>query len=681
MSAPSYVRKHWPALIALFGALVVMGINIYVANQVSVVLPMVDGWAVWNRVILFNAGAMSWEDYLFKPHGAHLHSIIYLLAWFDYRFSGADQALMRFFSLAAVVFFASAVSWLIWTWGRFNQRSQWLRIAAVLATAALLTSVIDNETLIQPFQAVLSVSRLFYFALLSAIVVSLVRQKTLLYVGAIAVSVVAVTFHGSGYIFAGLIIVAHLLLTRRPVALIAALLPMVSVLTFQKLFTDGGGELSQLDKVFTPGAVLEFIQSASAYFAMPFRALRGVLGDLGLVALGSVMMTITAILTLFALIQILGEGRGLAIHWKKRTSAIQNSPIKTEALVIVFLTGLFLLLSAAASGVFWIIRTSGSGHLPAYMEVFVSTRYTAYSTLGLVMVLGYVLTLKRSAVAIPTALLCGAFLILALWPAAHINRIYLADDQLNRAAAALSIGISPIHPEAEVVWPQAATDWYWSKNLPKTVAQLRLDQKSIWKELPPLGSTVDSVVSRLPLSLTKIRHLDDGRDPDRCGIEGTLPTRQGQSDAGIVLPLVTAQKEIIGYVSMMRHLYGPEGRRIEGFLRCGSDIENVGPLFLASTPFAWHVSHKSLEKDIPAFNVTDPTWLKGIARGWSGFFVKVPPYDKGKYKPGNILRFADGQLRVVLRTSKTGTYLNVFLDGGPLDGNVVGYPEAIELID
>ena len=679
MKATRPLNLNWIALTALLGVGGVMAFNIYTAVVVSVVPSLVDGWAVWNRVILFNAGAISWQDYIFKPHGAHLHSIVYLLAWFDYQFSGADQTLMRFFSLTAVAIFAATCSCMVWVWGGIYKQSPWVKTAAVVATAALLTSVVDAETLIQPFQAVLSISRLAYFALLGAIVHALVRKKPWLYVAAILLSMVAVTFHGSGYIFAGLVIVAHVLLTRRPAALVSSVLPLAAVFIFQKLYSDGGSELSQLHKVFTPGAVLEFIQAASAYCAMPFRALRGVLGDLGLVALGVGLMLSTATLTVIALVKVLSEGRGFARLGQQESEMKALGACGTELLTLAVLAGLFLLLSAAAAAVFWIIRTAGPNHLPAYMEVFVSTRYTAYATLGLVLLIGYGLTLKHFPVKLTTLVLSVLLLVTGLWPAIRTNESYLADDQLNRAATAISVGISPLHPEAEVVWPQASKDWYWSNNLPKTIATLRLEQKNFWKGLPPLGATINSPVARLPLALTRTRKIDDY--DDKCGIEGTLPVARTQGKASAVFAVVNASSEVVGYVNLMRHKFGPVGRRIDGFLVCKQSTQALQTLFLAAPPLRWH-GGSTLTSILPsALEITDATWAKGVAKAWAGLVVAATPESQNSYRPGAILRFADGQLRVVSKTTTAGPYLNVFIDGSPLDGNVNGFPAVIELVN
>ena len=512
-----------------------------------------------------------------------------------------------------------------------------------------------------------------------AIVHALIRKKPWLYVAAILLSMVAVTFHGSGYVFAGLVIVAHVLLTRRPVALIASLLPLASVFIFQKLYSDGGSELGQLHKVLTPGAVLGFVQGTSAYFAMPFREFRTVLGDGGLMTLGAGLMLSTAALLLLALVKVIRERLGFLQFGQRDSSTAARSQHELEFFTMAALIGLFLLLSAAAAAVLGIVRTAGPGQLPVYMHVLIALRYTAYATLAVLIVIGYGLTLKGFFVKLAALMLSLLLISIGLWPTVRINDSYLADDQLNRSATAISVGISPLHPEGEVVWVGASKDWYWSNNLPKTIATLRLEQKNFWKGLPPLGATINSPVARLPLALTRTRKID-GYD-DKCGIEGTLPVARTQGKASAVFAVVNASSEVVGYVNLMRHKFGPVGRRIDGFLVCKQSTQALQTLFLAAPPLRWH-GGSALTSILPsALEITDATWAKGVAKAWAGLVVAATPESQNSYRPGAILRFADGQLRVVSKTTTTGPYLNVFVDGSPLDGNVNGFPAVVELVN
>jgi hypothetical protein len=80
----------------------------------------------------------------------------------------------------------------------------------------------------------------------------------------------------------------------------------------------------------------------------------------------------------------------------------------------------------------------------------------------------------------------------------------------------------------------------------------------------------------------------------------------------------------------------------------------------------------------PAFDLTDKNWVGGIARNWAGFFVKNSAKSREIYKRGQTLRFADGQFRTVTSVTTSESYINVFLEGPPLDGSTVGHPKGID---
>lgn len=84
---------------------------------------------------------------------------------------------------------------------------------------------------------------------------------------------------------------------------------------------------------------------------------------------------------------------------------------------------------------------------------------------------------------------------------------------------------------------------------------------------------------------------------------------------------------------------------------------------------------------VPAFNLSDANWINGISRNGTAFFVEDSPKAMEMYKPGAMLKFADGQFRNVVSISRSPPYLNVFMNGSPLDGNLVGYPNPIEIFD
>jgi hypothetical protein len=88
---------------AFLAALIIILFNLFAASRVIVQVPLVDGWAVWNRVMQLDFDEISLADFLFKPHGAHPHSIVFLVAWFDLHWGSAQQYIMAAISYAAIL--------------------------------------------------------------------------------------------------------------------------------------------------------------------------------------------------------------------------------------------------------------------------------------------------------------------------------------------------------------------------------------------------------------------------------------------------------------------------------------------------------------------------------------------------------------------------------------------------
>ena len=81
-------------------------------------------------------------------------------------------------------------------------------------------------------------------------------------------------------------------------------------------------------------------------------------------------------------------------------------------------------------------------------------------------------------------------------------------------------------------------------------------------------------------------------------------------------------------------------------------------------------------------NHTDENWVKGIAKKWAAaFFVKDSIQAKNDFAVGKKVTFSDGTFRTIVNLEQNAGNLIVFLDGAPLDGNVVGYPKEIKVTD
>jgi hypothetical protein len=89
----------------------------------------------------------------------------------------------------------------------------------------------------------------------------------------------------------------------------------------------------------------------------------------------------------------------------------------------------------------------------------------------------------------------------------------------------------------------------------------------------------------------------------------------------------------------------------------------------------------TLNSDDTSFDLTDQNWINGVAIKWAGFFVRNTVPNRYKLTRGKKIQFADGQIRTITRQEDGGAYLNIFLDGLPLDGNIVGFPHKIEVQD
>jgi hypothetical protein len=81
------------------------------------------------------------------------------------------------------------------------------------------------------------------------------------------------------------------------------------------------------------------------------------------------------------------------------------------------------------------------------------------------------------------------------------------------------------------------------------------------------------------------------------------------------------------------------------------------------------------------FFLTDVNWVKGVAKNWAGFFVPNTADYFGKFKIGKQVRFSDGNIRTITQTSTFGVYLNVYLDGEPLNPEKVGLPNSYVVLD
>jgi hypothetical protein len=82
----------------------------------------------------------------------------------------------------------------------------------------------------------------------------------------------------------------------------------------------------------------------------------------------------------------------------------------------------------------------------------------------------------------------------------------------------------------------------------------------------------------------------------------------------------------------------------------------------------------------PSF--TDINWVKGIARAWAAaFFIPAPikAQTRRDFAVGRKVTFSNGTVRTIVKLEDNAGNLIVHVDGMPLDGNIVGYPQEIKI--
>ncbi len=78
---------------------------------------------------------------------------------------------------------------------------------------------------------------------------------------------------------------------------------------------------------------------------------------------------------------------------------------------------------------------------------------------------------------------------------------------------------------------------------------------------------------------------------------------------------------------------------------------------------------------------TNTYWLNGSWRASAGVSVAATAQNSAAFVVGASVRTADGQVRTITTVKPASGALSVFMDGPVLDGNLVGYPNKLSLVD
>lgn len=489
-SSGSATRPVAAVSLSLVLCLAILGFSLYLALLNRIDVPFVDGWPVLHRIMLKEAGEIGWGRFLFGLHGAHLHALIYSLALFDYRFFGGQQELQTVLSFLAICGYTALVVSLLIREGIDRGRGTAEITLAAAAATALICSLSDTESLLIPFQVVLTGSRLFYVGLLWALCRSITRGERGLYLAAMVLAVPVVTFHGTGQLFGVCVILLHLLLRQRPARLLLSCLPFVFAVFMQSRYSVGGGELSNIALVLTPAALREVPLAFITYFSTPFVAYLHIIDNRWLLLPGAVLAVSTIVLTLLGLRVTLGLSSWSPAGWWRQYRHPAPGSLPEARVAFFTIVGILLLMSGAAAAIFWFIRAAPAG-LAAWPLIFDATRYGAYSTLACIMPLAAWLHRRAGRPeggllrALPLAA-AGLFLVVGLGATLRMNALATLADRVNLATAGISVGLPPILRQTDDVWPQVGQDWFWKDQLPRTTDWLRRTETGPWRDLPPL---------------------------------------------------------------------------------------------------------------------------------------------------------------------------------------------------
>jgi hypothetical protein len=153
---------------------------------------------------------------------------------------------------------------------------------------------------------------------------------------------------------------------------------------------------------------------------------------------------------------------------------------------------LLVCASSLSVAVLWIGRARIFGSslgMPPHFAVLTSSRYAAFSSAALMVLLFMVMNMKRRGLALSIG---GALFTLCAGSAGIAivctNRVRpYGIEQMEVAATGLLMGMSPVDNETVVVWPGVHDDSYWPNELRRTAAYIRSAGISYAYRMPLLG--------------------------------------------------------------------------------------------------------------------------------------------------------------------------------------------------
>ncbi|WP_312916309.1 hypothetical protein [Stutzerimonas kunmingensis] len=642
----------------------IIAANIFIASQYTSTSSLVDGWVVWNRVMLLNSNELSLIDYLLSFFGAHPHSIVMLLAWADYHISGANQTILSITLYGSVAVFALFCTQRFLVWANKINVPGYGIILGGAAIALLATTLADHQVMTLPFQAVLAISRMSYIALLWALIRSL-REDSAAHLAVVTIlSCFAVTFHGAGPIFALLFIAIHCMMYKGARRFFTGLAPLVASMT-HSYFYKPGGELDNLTSLISLEGLTSISKALFGYFASILLPFLGLISEKTILFIGAAVFLFTALFACYCIF-------GLIVDRIKKNEV---QPTDDEKLFAGILS-LFILLSGAAAAILMTVRVGPD----SYKATLTSSRYIAYSLLSYALIICVLVHSLNKKYLVNTFKLAGVALLgaVGLYPTLVFKNNYAFDLELNKAVAAISVGISPLAHPADAIWPGAKDDWYWVNSLPETVSYLKEERLGPWSKLPSLHQIYMGKNKPKEIKTTNLSKMPLSCNGDIFKFSGTLPTPlRSQFSRSEIITLLDERNKVVGFASQTSSQNKTDGAEVQGYI-VSQGAQPPAVIFVGPT------GNSYIGKDelyfITPYNLTDNSRIKGVSINHPVFFVKDTEENRRLLAPGSTLIFSNGKRRMLTEQNIANGFLNIHMNGSALDAESVGYPKPVRII-
>ena len=145
----------------------------------------------------------------------------------------------------------------------------------------------------------------------------------------------------------------------------------------------------------------------------------------------------------------------------------------------------------------------------------------------------------------------------------------------------------------------------------------------------------------------------------------------------------TIEKRINVYRDSNKFLHQNESftnRRIRFFYRSGLLGFFLLPVLVVAALYGSQMQSNRMNEPV-AFDLTDENWTNGVSKSEAAFFVSNNSANRRLYREGRYIRFVNGEIRAIIKVDESDQFLNIYLDGSLLDGEIVGFPNIFEVLE